>query len=64
VSAIHVIQSKVDLVAEIDAGDVVKGLNNNDELIFAFVLEMMDAAGSSELEERLQAALKERSELS
>lgn len=56
--------SHIDLSAEITARLVVEGLNNNDELIYAFVLEMMDVAGSSDLEERLRDALKERLELS
>lgn len=52
--------SKVELIATIDAENVVDGLNNNDGLILPFMLEMLDRAGSSELEEELLLALQER----
>lgn len=37
------------LVVDVDASDVVSGLNNNDGLILAFLKEVLEAAGSSEL---------------
>lgn len=52
--------SKVNQVASIDAEDVVLGLNNNDGFILSFILEMLDHAGSSELEEDLLLRLQER----
>lgn len=52
--------SKVNQVASIDAEDIVLGLNNNDGLILPFILEMLDHAGSSELEEDLLLRLNER----
>lgn len=58
----ELVQSKVELVASIDADDVVRGLGQNDELILAFLLDVLDQAGSSELEERLRDRLKDRSE--
>ena len=52
--------SNVDLSATIDADDVVRGLGNNDENILTFVLQMLDHAGSSDLEEELLLRIKER----
>lgn len=52
--------SIVDLTARIDPDDVVRGLNNNDGLILQFVLEMLDEAGSSELELDLLGRIQER----
>lgn len=59
---VKLIESEVKLVALVDANDIVAGLSNNDELILPFILQVLDYAGSSELEERLRDALKERSE--
>jgi hypothetical protein len=52
--------SIVDLSARIDAEDIVKGLNNNDDLILMFIVQMLDHAGSSELEGELINRVKER----
>ncbi len=46
-------EAAVELLAAIDAADVVKGLRNNDEAILAFITEMLKEAGSSELTSRL-----------
>jgi hypothetical protein len=46
-------EAEVELAAKIDANDIVKGLNNNDELILAFIVEMLFEADSSELRARL-----------
>ncbi len=46
-------EAKVELMASIDADDIVKGLNNNDELILAFIVEMLFEADSSELRARV-----------
>ena len=46
-------EAAVELRAVIDADDIVKGLNNNDELILAFIIEMLFEAGSSELRARV-----------
>lgn len=45
--------------AVIDGEDVVNGLDNNDENILAFIVEMLLAAESVELVNRLQARLIE-----
>lgn len=45
--------AEVALVAHIDADDVVRALNNNDELILAFIMEMLQLAGSSDLNARV-----------
>lgn len=55
-----VIVSSVELAAEITPSLIVEGLSNNDEWILTFVLQMLDEAGSSELEERLAERLQER----
>jgi len=52
--------SKINLVGLVDAEDVILGLKNNDGLILPFILEMLDHAGSSELEEDLLLRLQER----
>lgn len=52
--------SKVELVATIDADDIVRGLRNNDESIMTFMLQMLDCAGSSELEVSLISRIQER----
>lgn len=52
--------SKVEQVASIDGDDIVKGLNNNDELILSFIADMLESAGSSELEGELLNLIKER----
>lgn len=54
--------SEVRLVATIDGADIVIGLNNNDESILAFIIDMLDHAESSELEGRLAMRLVERQE--
>jgi hypothetical protein len=50
-------EAAVELYAAIDADDVVKGLNNNDELILAFIVETLEVADSLELRERLAERL-------
>ncbi len=45
--------SQVEFNIQVDPGDIVSGLNDNDELILTFIVEMLEAAGSSELIERL-----------
>lgn len=45
--------AEVPIVIQVDADDIVRALGNNDELILAFVLELLQHAGSSELNERL-----------
>lgn len=52
--------SHVDLSARIDADDIVRGLNNNDESILTFILQMLDHAESSDLESELVLRVKER----
>jgi hypothetical protein len=52
--------AEVELIAQITPHLVVQGLNNNDELLLAFIVEMLDDAGSSELELRLKERLTER----
>lgn len=37
------------LTCSVDASDIVSGLNNNDGLILAFIRDILDQAGSSEL---------------
>lgn len=37
------------LACNVDASDIVSGLNNNDGLLLAFIKEVVEAAGSSEL---------------
>lgn len=54
------LSSEVELVAQITPHLVVQGLNNNDELILAFILQMLDDAGSSDLEQRLKERIAER----
>jgi hypothetical protein len=46
-------EAAVELLANIDADDIVKGLNNNDELILAFIIEVLFEADSSELRARV-----------
>jgi len=46
-------EASVELVANIDADDIIKGLNNNDELILAFIVELLFEADSSELRARV-----------
>ncbi len=41
----------------LDAHDVVDALENNDESILAFVIEMLEKAESSDLRERLSERL-------
>ncbi len=50
-------EAQVELVARIDGADVVKGLNNNDEMILAFIIETLESADSLELRERLAERL-------
>lgn len=52
--------SKVELVATIDADDVVRGLKNNDDAVLTFIIQMLDCAGSSELEAELIGRIQER----
>lgn len=52
--------SSVNFNADVDAEDVILGLSNNDGLILPFIIEMLDHAGSSELEEDLLLRLQER----
>lgn len=55
------LEAKVDLVAAIDANDIARALGQNDELIFTFIIDLLDEAGSSDLEEMLRDRLKDRS---
>lgn len=48
------------LECRVDASDVVEGLNNNDGSIFAFIMDVLDLAGSSELEQDLLEELEDR----
>ena len=41
------------LACNVDASDVVSGLNNNDDLLLAFIKDILRLAGSSELEDSL-----------
>ncbi len=52
-------EARVELYAAIDAADVVKGLDNNDEAILAFVVEMLLSAESVDLINRLNERLTE-----
>lgn len=54
----ELLQASVDLIASIDAEDIVKGLGNNDEAMLAFILQMLEKADSSELRERLAERLR------
>lgn len=55
------IESKVSLVAAIDADDVHRGLGKNDELILAFIMDLIEVTESSDMEERLRDRLADRS---
>jgi hypothetical protein len=48
------------LEIRIDASDVVDGFNNNDGSIFAFIMDVLDLAGSSELEADVLEEIEER----
>ena len=45
---------------DVDADDIVHALGNNDDLVLSFIIDMLDRAGSSELEETLMSQIKER----
>lgn len=45
---------------DIEATDIVTALNSNDIAIRNFIVQVLDAAGSSELEEMLTEELKQR----
>lgn len=51
------LEARVDLSAHIDAGDIVRGLENNDESLLTFILQILDMAESSDLRERLAERL-------
>ncbi len=44
--------------APIDAADIVRGLDNNDEQILIFITQVLEEAESSELRETLAEKLK------
>lgn len=56
------LESVVEFSAPVDGGDIVRGLNNNDELVLRFIVEMLLTADSEELRERLKERLKDWSE--
>lgn len=41
--------ARINFNVDVDAKDIVDALNNNDDLITAFVIELIREAGSSEL---------------
>ena len=47
----------INFNVEIEGADIVEALNNNDELVLAFITEMLEKAGSSELRDRLASRL-------
>lgn len=51
--AMELKQSTVALEASIDAKDIVRGLNDNDEQVLTFICQMVALADSIELRERL-----------
>jgi hypothetical protein len=52
--------ASVELSAQIDANDIVRGLNRNDDSIFMFIVEMLNETDSVELEERLLETVRDR----
>lgn len=51
------VEAGEELLASVDAHDIVNGLSNNDALILTFIKEMLEKAGSSELANELVAYL-------
>ncbi len=50
--------ANIEFIVPVDGHDIVLGLNNNDELILSFIIDMLERADSSELRERLADRLK------
>lgn len=50
--------ANIEFIVPVDGHDIVLGLKNNDELILAFIVEMLEKADSLELRERLVDRLK------
>lgn len=51
------VSAEIQVNVPVDGHDIVGALNNNDEFVLIFIIQMLEKAESSELRERLAARL-------
>ncbi len=59
-SEVETVHAVMGVNIDIEATDIVTALSNNDVAIRNFIVQVLDAAGSSELEDMLTEELRQR----